>query len=173
MTGRERLLSIVLVVCAFLALAFFGVMYYLDQSAELRSSIDNYRHQLRLLHEEAIEPVATPAVAQFRREVEKLERRLYEPGEMDVYRFGGLVRGVLQENGVSISRYHTVARAGEELVEFVGDGDVAEIVGALRDLSSQEKAWRVSFLSIQTREGSTEASVTVRVGYETIPSNTP
>ncbi len=92
--------------------------------------------------------------------------RFYGPGEIDPYRFGGLIRDILVRQGLEIGRYQTVDIAGRTHLEFAVAGDALALARILKEMSASGRYWSVPFLSIDGREGSGRVRCVFRIGYE-------
>jgi len=93
--------------------------------------------------------------------------RLYEPGEMNPYSFGTIVKDRLSSLGISVLRYQVVEVGGAPFVEFTASGSVRSFVLFLRDVARNAKAWSVPSLALTMREGTDRADARFRIGYAT------
>ncbi len=169
MSKREKLLLNVLLWIVITAI--LGVLFFIEKERkdELESKIG--------LMEGQIQKFSTRAADEGQLEVQKerliavLEeekRRFYKTREMDPYRFGIIIRDLLVSNNLVIKRYQTLEIGESMVLEFSVTGDGLDYTRFLESLSSAEKYWSVSFLSINARGGGGEVSSVFRVSYETI-----
>ena len=96
------------------------------------------------------------------------QARFYRPEEMDAYRFGTLVRGLLLEENLVIERYQTIEVGEQTLLEFSVSGSPLGLLEFLSKVSNAPRYWDLAFLSINARAGDGRVQSVFRIAYETI-----
>jgi hypothetical protein len=168
-TRRERVMVNLLLWVA--ALSVTGLLAYgqVARRGEVRQRLGLLEQQARryggrLVDEEALLRQREEA---FRALAEE-RGRFYGPGEIDPYRFGGLIRDLLVREGLEIGRYQTVDIAGRTHLEFAVAGDALALARFLKEVSASGRYWSVPFLSVDGRAGSGRIRSVFRIGYETV-----
>jgi len=166
---REKLLLNLLAwVVAAVVLGFLGAAE-LEKRAGLREKITQLEKQIpqygaHLSGEELLEARRQS----LERELEAERSHYYEPGRMDPYRFGTLVREALVANRLRIERYQTLEAGKRMLLEFSVAGSALDLMRFLEAVSASEKYWSMPFLSINARQAGGAVEAVFRIGYETL-----
>lgn len=152
-------------VAAALGLSSSLLWQELDQA---RRRTRTYEAQLASLHRDLPAP---GALREYHRElqaaVDGYSARRYAPDEMDPYRFGALVQGLLRRHGLSVERYQLGAGERADTIEFSVRGSPLGFSAFLKEISTMKEPPRIGYIQVtgHPEEGSLRS--VFRIGYET------
>jgi hypothetical protein len=106
--------------------------------------------------------------ASLRSAIDAYAQRRYDPDEMDAYRFGATIQGLLQRRGISVERYQLGAGEDADTIEFAVAGSPMAFAAFLRDISMMEKQPRIGYLQTTVQADGESVHSVFRIGYETV-----
>lgn len=91
--------------------------------------------------------------------------RYYGASEMDLYRFGAVVNGMLARRGVTVERVRTVTGAALPVLDLSVRGSSTALMGFLSDVSARPKYWSIPYLHLQAPSGRGMVTCDLQIGY--------
>jgi len=91
--------------------------------------------------------------------------RYYDAGEMDLYRFGGMVNALLARHRISVQRVRTVTEAAPSVLELSARGTSSSFMAFLSDVSASPRYWTIPYLHIQSPSGDGTVTCELQIGY--------
>jgi len=166
---REELLLQIMVWTIIAAVFGVALFFQLVRSSETKKDIALFEQQLARWSAQpgSVDDLLTRKDTLLA-DLSELETRFYAPEDMDPYRFGILVRDLLATHRLEISRYQTIERGNDTVLEFAVRGDALNLIEFLEQVARQPRCWSVSFLSIWTQKESGLINAVFRVGYEVL-----
>ncbi len=142
----------------------------------VRQELDAARRRTRMYEAQLAslgrELPAAEALREYRRElqaaVDDYSARRYAPDEMDPYRFGVLVQGVLRRHGLSVERYQLGAGERADSIEFAVSGSPLAFGAFLKETSTMKKPPRIGYLQVIAQPDEGRVRSVFRIGYETL-----
>ncbi len=155
---RQRKVLLILLGASVLAAAFGSYLYVqLDSIRAMDEQVAFLRKQYLKL------PADAPTEqAGLQKRIEGLNKaeseelaRYFGEGELDLYRFGSTVNGMLARRGITVERFRTVTGTSSPgspapVLELSARGTSAALMAFLSDVSERPKYWTIPYLHVQS-----------------------
>lgn len=146
-----------------------GVSIGLQKLSDARQKILVY--ETHVIQQAASLPAEKDVTAQrdaLKVQLQDLTKRFYNPGEMDPYQFGDIIKKRLAADGIKVTNYQVITESGKTTLEFSVTGSANSLVLFLKEISEAEKIWNMATFTLTLKEKSLTADAVFRIGYEVI-----
>jgi hypothetical protein len=168
--NEKRLLYILVIVLAF---CLVGGFIFLRLSgpgglSEVNSKITTTEGLVRNILKEKIDPKELPKkIADLDKILNTEKNKVYKPNEIDISEFGIQVRKLLVKNRLSEQSLRTIINNNEKSLQFQFRGAAYDFASFLKDVSANDKYWKIEDLMIKAPKQYASVDVTMRITYET------
>jgi len=169
LSKRERVLLHVLIAIFTLVAVGFYFTIKTEQMISLQQKIDMLERRMQKV------TVNSPDGKNLQEKKALLSDRIrienekyYHRDDMDPYQFSIVIRNLLSANELSIKKYQTIEFTDHTSLEFSISGSVLGLIEFLKAVSSADKYWNISFLTLDARKGDGVVDAIFRIHYETV-----
>jgi hypothetical protein len=164
------LLGIVLAVCLVGAFVFF-MLSGPNGLDSVNKEIKNTETQIRTMLVDRIDPKDLPQrIEEINTILEREKNKIYKANEIDISRFGIQVRKLMTENRLTEQSMKTMKNTTGTSLQFQFTGTAYDFSTFLKDVSINDKYWKIEDLYIKAGKGRATVDVTMRITYETANS---
>ncbi len=168
-TKKEKTLLAIMGVVLLLVAGGIGVSFGLSKLTDARQKIVVY--ETHVIQQAASLPAEKDITAQrdaLKVQLQDITTRFYNPGEMDPYQFGDIIKKKLAADGIKVTNYQIITESGKTTLEFSVTGSARSMVLFLKEVSEAETIWNMATFTLTLREKSLTADAVFRIGYEVI-----
>jgi hypothetical protein len=169
LSKRERVLLHILISIFTLVAAGIYFTIKTEQMISLQQEIDMLERRMQKV------TVKSPKDYHLQEKKESLSDRIwiekekyYHWDEMDPYQFSIVIRNLVSENGLRIKKYQTIEFSDYTSLEFSISGHILGFIKFLKAVSSADKYWNISFLTLDARKGEDTVDAVFQIHYETV-----
>ncbi len=171
---NEKRLLYILGIVVTLCIAGVFVFFTINGSDGLNSinkKIETTENQIRTIIKDKIDPNELPQkIDEIEKILVKEKTKVYKAGEINIPTFGIQVRKLLTKNRLVETSMKTLTTAASASLQFQFYGGSYDFSTFLKDVSTNDKYWKIEDLFIKYGKQYATVDVTMRITYETANS---
>lgn len=170
MNHREKLMMNIFIILLFISVMIIYLVTGIERYRSVSERVEKYRSELSNIKYSPDDPSAlAEEIMELEVFINKFKVSGYKEGEIDIYRFGALVRNAISEYSLDINKINPVDGI-ENTIEFECTGKTEDLFSFLKYISQYRNEWYFLSLTIQedTRLGYVKAvfRTSYRLYYE-------